>query len=175
MKDITVEQIMSWGPCDDYPEPRVRELFGDHKSVTPIEILDYPGIPVADRLWVLLREDIIPARELREFACDCAERVLPLWDARYPDDARPRDCIAVARRYARGEATKKELDAGCAAAYAAADAFASAAAYAAYAAMDAAYVAAYVAAYAAADAAEREREWQVERLREVLSDMEVGK
>ena len=174
MKDITVEQIMSWGPCDDYPEPRVLELFGDHKSVTPIEILDYPGIPVADRLWVLLREDIIPARELREFACDCAERVLPLWDARYPDDARPRDCIAVARRYARGEATKKELDAGCAAAYAAADAFASAA-YAAYAAMDAAYVAAYVAAYAAADAAEREREWQVERLREVLSDMEVGK
>ena len=32
------------------------------------------------------------------WACECAERVLPIWDAAYPDDDRPRLAIAAARR-----------------------------------------------------------------------------
>ncbi|MFC4242540.1 putative immunity protein [Gryllotalpicola reticulitermitis] len=36
-------------------------------------------------------------------AADCAERVLPLFEAEAPDDDRPRDAIARARAYARGE------------------------------------------------------------------------
>lgn len=46
-------------------------------------------------------------RERRQWACDCAERVLPQWEHRYPRDLRPRRALTVARAYARGEATEE--------------------------------------------------------------------
>ena len=39
----------------------------------------------------------------RLFAADCAERVLPIFEERYPNDDRPRKAIEAARLYARGE------------------------------------------------------------------------
>ena len=35
------------------------------------------------------------SRLLREFACDCAERVLPIFEKEYPNDKRPRQAIEV--------------------------------------------------------------------------------
>lgn len=81
-------------------------------------------------------------RILRLFACDCAERALPLHEA-VLDDTRPRECIATARRYANGEATGAELDAAWAAA------------------RDAAWDAAW-------DAGAAEKEWQTQRLMEYV-------
>ena len=42
-------------------------------------------------------------RLVAAWAADCAERVLPLFEAEAPDDDRPRDAIARARAFARGE------------------------------------------------------------------------
>jgi hypothetical protein len=42
-------------------------------------------------------------RIVAAWAADCAERVLPLFERVSPDDARPRDAIARARAFARGE------------------------------------------------------------------------
>ncbi|MCP2370661.1 hypothetical protein BJ978_001337 [Agromyces terreus] len=42
-------------------------------------------------------------RLVAAWAADCAECVLPLFEAEAPDDDRPRDGIARARAYARGE------------------------------------------------------------------------
>jgi hypothetical protein len=42
-------------------------------------------------------------RIVAEWAADCAERVLPLFEAEAPDDDRARDAIARARAFARGE------------------------------------------------------------------------
>ena len=116
---ITVEQIMTFMPCSDYLEPRVRELIGDGK--TPLEILNL-DIPAMDRLWVVLRPEIIPERELRLLACAFARTSLPLYERDYPEDARPRTAIETAERYARGSATREELAAAEAAAWAARDA-----------------------------------------------------
>jgi hypothetical protein len=113
---ITVELVMSWGPCDDYPESRVRDLFGD--GLTPLQVCDL-DIPAKDRLWLLLREEVIEARELRLLACRWAERVAPLYDSAHPEDPACRNTIAVVRRYALGEATDDELVAAEAAALAA--------------------------------------------------------
>ena len=87
-------------------------------------------------------------RTLRLFACDCAEHVLHPYEKQYPVGRRVRECVEVARRYANGEATSQELSA----------------------ARDAALAAARDAAGAAAwDAAgKREREWQQQRLCEML-------
>ena len=119
-----------------------------------------------------------------QWAADCAERALPLFEARHPNDARPRQALDAARAwvahptvetrnaayaaaaaaayaaaaYAAADAATNAADAATNAAYAAAYAAADAAAYAA----DAAAYAAYGAAYAAADAAEKQ--WQAIRL-----------
>jgi hypothetical protein len=42
-------------------------------------------------------------RIVAEWAADCAERALGLFEAEAPDDHRPRDAIARARAFARGE------------------------------------------------------------------------
>jgi hypothetical protein len=42
-------------------------------------------------------------RLVAAWAADCAERVLPLFEAEAPDDDRPRDAIVRARAFARGE------------------------------------------------------------------------
>ncbi|GAA4073332.1 hypothetical protein GCM10023065_29950 [Microbacterium laevaniformans] len=42
-------------------------------------------------------------RLVAAWSADCAERVLPLFEREAPDDDRPRDAIARARAYARGE------------------------------------------------------------------------
>jgi hypothetical protein len=123
-------------------------------------------------------------RGARMFACDCAERVLPLFEAKCPHDNRPRRAIEVARSYAAGTADEQELAAARAAAWdaawaavwdaALAAAWAAARASAWDAARDAAWAAARDAARAVAWAAVRdaawafEREWQAERLGEVL-------
>ena len=116
-------------------------------------------------------------RELREFAADCAERVLHFYEEAYPGDQRPRAAIATARAYAKGEATDEGLataraaaaDAGAAAWGAAADAARAATGAAWGAAADAARAAAGTAARAAARAATgaaagaAEHKWQYEQ------------
>jgi len=107
------------------------------------------------------------SRTQRLFACDCAEHVLPLYERRHPNDARPRNAIAVARRYATGEASVEELRrAQVAAAAAAADAYAAGAAADAYAPDATADDAAAYAPDAGGGGGARraEREWQGARL-----------
>ena len=106
----------------------------------------------------------------RLFAADCAERVLPLFEAVFPNDGRPREAIRAAREETDSpNAFDSEVSAVLHAAAACADA--------AYSASSAAY---YVAAYrsyapyyyytALTDALSRksvfdkERKWQTDRL-----------
>ena len=110
------------------------------------------------------------ARKWRLLACDYAERVLPIYEQKYPNDARPRATIEVARRYANGKTDFEEMDAARTAARTAAWAAARDAAGAA--ARDAARDAARAAAWAAARDAARaaEKEWQGQRLMEYLRE-----
>ena len=87
-------------------------------------------------------------------ACECARLALPIWEKRYPDDKRVRDCIETAEKWARNEATLEALQVSRRNCYSAATSAAtSAASSAAYSATSAASSAATSAAYAAAYAA----------------------
>jgi len=78
---ITSEIIISWKPCTPYTPERVRELVTC--PMTPEEILALP-IPAADRLWVVLRDEVLSKKILRQFAADCAQSVVHLCsDPRY--------------------------------------------------------------------------------------------
>lgn len=78
------------------------------------------GDKVVVRQARLIREMNWNDKTARLFAADCAERVLHLYEKRYPDDARVRNCIEVARRVANGDLPVSELAAARAAAEAAA-------------------------------------------------------
>ena len=116
----------------------------------------------------------------RLFACDCAAHVLKIYEKQYPNDKSPRECIATARKFAHGKATREELAAALAAAWAAEMAAAWAAARASAwaaawdAAMAAARASAWDAAWAAAMAAEMaaaraaEKKYQARRLMKLL-------
>ena len=135
----------------------------------------------AGNKWVCRRvrlvERVMTEREVRLFAADCAEHVLPLFEAEYPTDSRPREAIAAARAYADGKITAGQLNAARDAAWAAADAAWDAAGAAAdsalAAARDSALVAAADAAWVARDAARvgggaAEKTWQTNRLTDYL-------
>jgi len=186
LKNITLQRLLSWGPCEDYRDEAVLlKLTGGRKSLTPLQICDL-DIPVVDKLWVLLRSQIIPGKELHLLACDFAEAVLHLFEGVCPADKRPRAAIEAKRRWIAGEITDSELAAAWAAAWAARDAawaardaaWAAARAAAAWAAArDAAWDAAWAAAWAAArDAAAWAAAWaaardaQLEMVRKVLED-----
>ena len=137
---ITVDQIMAWRPCSEYTRERVTELIG--KGKTPLQIAKLK-ISAQDRLWVLLREEIIPARELHLLACDFAQAV-----AHLNPDPRVQAAIDAKRLWVDGKITDAQL--------AAAEAAWVAAGEAACAAWEAVWAAAGEAAWTAgADAAAR--------------------
>jgi hypothetical protein len=120
-------------------------------------------------------------RLLAAWAADCAARVLPLFEARVLADARPRDAIAGAAAFARGEASAGRVRTLSVAAHAAAravgDRAAEAAAHAAGHAAATAHMGAHArgaAAYAAVaaglaspgdpDAASAELRWAIHHL-----------
>lgn len=189
---ITIDQLMSWKPC--YSRAQVEEIANGRTEMSVMDILRL-DIPIRDKLWVVLREDVLGARLLCLVSCLFAEHVLPMYEKAYPDDNRPRQAIEVARRYADGNATDDELDAVRTVAHGAIMAFANidareAAWYAAQAAWATAFMGArevaWYAAWAICHAAQHtipdvtwaavnaawaaERQWQVETLIKLLEE-----
>jgi hypothetical protein len=52
-------------------------------------------------------------------ACDWATQVVPIFEREYPDDTRPADALAMARRWLVGSATEEECEMAAQAAFAA--------------------------------------------------------
>ena len=162
---ITRESLATAGVCwldDDEAElGRDREALealippeGVEASVAAVKAALDAGVSAADVHWALVRAAGLPDRLLRLAACADARRALALVSS---PDPRSVAAVDVAERYARGEATDRELiearDAAVDAAGAARDAYTVyAAACAADAAADTIYAAART-AEAAANAA----------------------
>jgi len=110
---ITRELLRAWRAC--YKDERIAELV-PIDGLTPLELIGL-DIPEEDRLWVLLRDAVIPARNLRLLACKWASDTCR--KAGWADE-RSINAINVAARFADGNATRAELDAANAVAWLAA-------------------------------------------------------
>jgi hypothetical protein len=133
------EHLLGWLNATIYEaEPSKGMIPGDGKIVC--------------RSVRLLKKMLWDDRIAHLFACDCAERVISIYEKDNPDDKRPRHAIEVARLFAEGKANDSELAAAWAAARAAA--------------RDAAWAAARAAAWDAARDAEYK--WQIKRLTRYL-------
>jgi len=189
MLNTTFELLRKAGACNVRYRYLAKALggiktYGRDTQITLLQILDVCGLD--DALWAMsaVSEEQYTERDkiARLFACDCAERVLPLFEEKYPEDNRPRVAIKTARRYAMGQATEAERraaesaareaermawSAGLAARAAAAGLAAGrTAGAAAVAERSAAWAARLAVAAEAARAAERQ--WQEARLRKYL-------
>lgn len=87
-------------------------------------------------------------------ASDCADHVLPYFEARYPQDVRPRNAVEAERAWALSEISMSEARAA---------ATAHMAVHAPHAAAYAVGAATYAAAPSDSESAARERDWQYQR------------
>ena len=127
------------------PELFEAECRGEH--------IAHGNVHVFGEARLVRRIDAWNDQTARLFGADCAERALPAFETCCPGDPRPRRAIEVARAFANGQATEKDLAAARAAAKAATRAASGRAAW------DAARDAAWDAAWAAARVASRGPAW----------------
>jgi len=164
---ITRQSLRAANAC--YSDQQIEQLVPE-AGLSVAEVAAKTDVPIADRIWCLIRAAGMTGKDQRLFACRCAMRAL---SGVATPDPRSLRAVEVSERYAEGTATKEELTKAIRDAYdaASADVDVDAADYAAY---YAAGAAAYYAAAAAADvddavARNAERETQLADLVEVLS------
>jgi len=175
---ITIKKLISWGAC--YYENELKEFKKNLKikyGVTPLEFAEL-DIKTEDKIWTLLRPEIIPEKELHLLGCTFAEDALKLERKNgrepHPDSW---DAIKVKRKWVAGKATEEELKsaesaaesaAGSAtgSAWSAANSAANSAAYSARSAAgsaESAWSAAWLAARSAAESAAESARSAVEK------------
>ncbi|MCP4472915.1 MAG: hypothetical protein GY815_19925, partial [Gammaproteobacteria bacterium] len=147
----TLKEILKHNPSE-----QLKQHLSLLKTTTYIDFMTiYEIIGIKDAIRCLRTQDY---KDYWLFLADVAEAVLPIFEAEYPDDKRPRQAIKAIRDWHNGDITKEQLKVYADAAYGAyaASYAATAAAHAAYAAGSYAAAAAYTttsyAAYAAAAA-----------------------
>jgi hypothetical protein len=101
LKYFNANSIRSWDPCYD---PK-RYFTGDQR-LNAIKILEDTRISVPDRLWCVLRTDLVSEKLMHLFAVWCVRQVQHLIK-----DQRSLDALDVAERFANGLATREELSA----------------------------------------------------------------
>ena len=113
----TLKKLEENNACRDRYNFLVAALGEDYGAETPIpvsQILKTNGLN--DAIWALRAAD--GGKEIAvKFAIACAERVLPIFEERFPDDDRPRKAIQTAKK-----GTARAADAADAATAAAQDA-----------------------------------------------------
>lgn len=114
LKRITIADVRRWEPCYDPAEYLSEDWAG-----TALDVLALAEVPPADRLWVILREEVLPPQTLRSLACAFV-RHTPLGDGRTTwdllTDPSSRVAVETAERYAAGLATDADLSAAWSAA-----------------------------------------------------------
>jgi hypothetical protein len=101
MKTFTIQDIRSWEPCYD-PSKFLKEGW----KGTAIEILNNENIPFDDRFWCVLRHELMSEKAMRLFIVWCYRQTLKFIDN---PDPRSVQAVDIAERFAKNEATVKEL------------------------------------------------------------------
>ncbi|KKN12836.1 hypothetical protein LCGC14_1012470 [marine sediment metagenome] len=113
---VTPSLCRQWGAC--YDDDKLHNLLGD--GLTPLKVLAL-DIPVADRLWTVLRPELLTDCDLRLFGCWCATLALKAeQSAGHEPDDRSWAAVNVAEQFAYGRITKSEMAAAEADAWSAA-------------------------------------------------------
>jgi hypothetical protein len=178
MKTLTVTDIMAMDPCSDYTREVVEQLWSGRGVLSVLEILDL-DIPARDRLWAVLREEVLGTELYRAFGHACADRVVERhalhcgipeverWAARWLSGE---DRMAKPAMVASSIAWSATRTIARSAAWPACDTAKHAAEHAAdFAVRDAAWAASAAAVSLLGVTVAAEREWQVSKLRGMVT------
>jgi hypothetical protein len=147
MKTTYTKSEINWG-CYNNRGQRKQDTIWFTENLSISDILD-TDIPLKDKSWFIRHNCEFTDKQFREFAIGCSLCVLPIYEAKYPNNLAPRKAIEAAQAYLENTITIEELREARKAAAADADAAADAAAYTTTAADAAAtYAAAYTTTYA---------------------------
>ena len=105
----TLNDIREHSPCASGWSKLLKSLGKTHSDDAPLSlkhILSSNG--VIEATWTL-RAIKNHDKQIRLFACKCARIALPLFEEKYPDDARPRKAIDAAESFAQGEIDENAL------------------------------------------------------------------
>lgn len=150
-KEFTKQEIIDKRGC--YSLEQVGNLSFINNDIISIETIINSEIPLKDKRWFIFKNCELTIENKKELALKLAWCVLPIYENKYPNDLRVRDCLQAINDFNDKKITIDELrEKRNAASAAYADAYATAvdAAVDAVDAVDAAY---YATASAAVDAA----------------------
>ena len=118
MQKTTLKAIRAFSPCSGGWRTLTRSLNPDgldldlETEITYLQILESNGLE--DAIWSLRTAPLLAV----EFSTACAERGFGIFEAKYPDDSRPRKAVEAAKNYlecsntaaaARAEAAELEF------------------------------------------------------------------
>ena len=83
MRRVKLQEVLDSGSC--YDDSKIIELFGKRKSISIKNLLDM-DISDSDKIWAVSKLSWFTDKEKRLIACDFAERVLHLYEKKYPED-----------------------------------------------------------------------------------------
>ena len=157
-KSFTIEEIKQNKGC--YSNADIDNLKKDYSDTVTIKEILESKISIKDKRWFVYNACQLSLDEKKKLALKLAWVVLPIYESKYSNDTRVKECLQATEDFYEGKISVEELrvkrnaaDAAAAAADAAADAAAAAAAADAAAAAADAYADAADAAAAAAAAA----------------------
>ena len=113
----TLNAIKKHSPCESGWKKLLASLGKTKADDAPLElthILQSNGLD--DALWCLRALPEQYHKQIRLYACDVAEHVLPIFEKLFPEDKRVRSCIEAARGFANGTVSEEQLYAARAAA-----------------------------------------------------------
>ncbi len=113
MLQTSFRLLHEMGACKDRYKYLAKSLggikkYGEDTPITLLKILDVCGLD--DAIWAVRA---CPGAEQfgHLLACDYAEHVLHVYEHEHPGDYSPHNVIKTTRQYAKGEATKAEVEA----------------------------------------------------------------
>lgn len=94
---ITVQDLDRWGACgrsEQYSDGNLKKLLRGRPGLSPLQVARLRSVPVDDRLWVLLRPEVledhfdevlflIVERPVRQHALKCGIPEVEKWAARW--------------------------------------------------------------------------------------------
>ena len=101
MRGYTIEE--AWPMFAYYSKRQLEKLYAGRETLTALDFLELP-LPYEDKLFILLRPEVIPERENELLACAFAERV-----AHFAGSPKACELLRVKRLWIDGKATDEEL------------------------------------------------------------------
>ena len=101
MRGYTIEE--AWPMCAYYSKRQLEKLYAGREKLTALDFLELP-LPDEDKLFILLRPEVIPERENNLLSCAFAERVV-----HFAGSPKAYELLRIKRLWVEGKATDEEL------------------------------------------------------------------